>query len=379
MNKVSETLKKCAADTGFVREVFDDTKAPVNAEDVIVIPFFGDIRSTFIFSTLLCKRMKELNSSKYVVVATWPGHKGLYPYADECWSLANMDKVEELYNSSDGFENSDRAVYLMYRVLNRYFTVVGHEDIEKYYHNGLTTAFWKDFKFVERSFPSVPSVTILGEKFNSELQKRPGFKVFICPSKWITYWNQGKLVKARCPKDFWVGLVSHLLENEFVPIIHFGPLVHDISDVFVEKCVYLNEPDITKVMGAMRAIGCTLDVFSDFSRISMMARCPYVSVTERGKHASAKDFELDGLCGKGLPKEHIFYFPTIIDNKQSAHSVYEIAATRLKNFIPNIDFGALPPASESSIEVSYDEVKRVKRKKRGARFIRIPIERELDG
>lgn len=383
MNNVAEFLKRASEKTGFNREFYDDSKTPTHQSNIAIIPFFGDIRSTMILSSFLLKRYKEeVKGSKYFILATWPGHRHLFPYVDEFWSLAN-DNLEDLYKSAHGFENTGKLSTIYCRNLNLYFEdVVMPSAFGEFYENGFKKEFFSKFKVIKRSLPNVPSLSILGQKFATELRQRAGLKVFLHPSKWICCWNRGKTIKFPYKREFWISLVNRMIQDGFVPVVHSNYLTHDISPDFTNKCIYIPEADLSKVMGAMRAVGCVLDVFSEISRISLMARCPFVAVLERNKFAGMKDYELDDLCEKELPKQYIFTFPTIIDNGNEHTwnlNLFNGIMQKLTDFIPLLDINTLPSTTESTVEVSYDVVRKKKMTRMGAKFIKVPREESLDG
>jgi len=384
MNNIAEFLKRASEKTGFKREVYDDLKCPTHQSNISILPFFGDLGSSMVLSAFLLKRYKEeVKGSKYFILASWPGHRGLFPYVDEFWCLANNEKLDDFYKTSKGFENTGKLATIYQRNLNMYFEdVVGVEGFSEFYDNGFKKSFLERFKVIKRTFPSIPSISILGDNFGREIRQRSGLKVFIHPSKWVCAWDRGRMVRMPSKRHFWISLVDRLLEEGFVPILHSGYLTFDLSSEFTNKCVYVTENDLSKVMGAMRSVGCVLDVFSDTSRISLMARCPFLAVTERSRYAGMKDYALDDLCGNGLPKRYIFTFPTIIEsgNEQTWKiNLFDGIVRKLNDFIPVLDINTLPTTAESTVELPYDTVKRRKKVRMGTKFIKVPREERLDG
>ena len=56
---MSEFLNKILNRAGITREVFAEEKEPPSFASFVIIPFFGDDYSQFIFATLLLNRFKE--------------------------------------------------------------------------------------------------------------------------------------------------------------------------------------------------------------------------------------------------------------------------------------------------------------------------------
>jgi hypothetical protein len=376
MNEIADFIKRAADKTGFTRDLYNDQNVPTHHSNIMVLPFFGDLRSTLPLSSLVLKRYKEIiKGSKYLILASWPGCKSLFPYVDEYWSISDKSIMSRLYESSNGFENTGELATLYHRNLNLFFEdVIKPEELGKFYSCGITNDFWETFKNVERVLPNVPSSSIVGIDFTKELMSRPGFKVFIYPSRWVSTWSCGKNYHNKVTKDFWVALVEKLLNSGVSPVVYLSPLTHDISVDFAEKCLYVSDPDISKVLGVMRGTGCVLDIFSGISRLAIMARCPFVSCEERSKYFGLKEYELDDLCGYGLPKQYIFSFSTIIREGNVDiwnTSLFESIVKKFNSFLPTLDRDKWPPTTESITKVPYSIVRKKEMKKIGAKFIKV--------
>ena len=379
---VPEFLKRAAEKSGFIRESYDDSRVPTHHTNITVVPFFGDIRSSFILSSLLLNRYKEeVKGSKYFIVASWPGFRHLFPYVDEYWSIANNAVIDEFYKDANGFLNNGKYATLYNQNLNLFsLELIYPSEFVKYYDNGLTTEFWNKFKTVKRTFPSIPSVSILGSSFVAELRKRLGRKIFIYPMKWYSKYNYGRLETRKMNRMVWSRLIKRLLSENFVPVICRNEFTFDLSEEFENQCMYISDRDMGNLMGVMRACDCVLDVFSGISRLALMARSPFLTIEDHNKYLGVKEYELDGLCGNDLPRQYIFSFPTIIDNTDSLDlNILDGIVARLDKFLPTLDAVTLPSTVGSVEEVSYDVVKKIKAKKLGTKFIKLPKEEILNG
>ena len=88
LNAVADFLSRASDRNGFIRERFEERKIPTDHSSLIIMPFFGDLRSSCILSSLLLQRYREeTKGSKYFIFASWPGFQGLYPYVDEYWAI----------------------------------------------------------------------------------------------------------------------------------------------------------------------------------------------------------------------------------------------------------------------------------------------------
>ncbi len=157
-------LKKAAEKCGAVRLKYKESNLPTSSENIVVFPFFGDTRSSFILSSLILRRIKEeQKSSKYFVLLSWPGHEGLYPYVDEYWQIEEEASLSKLRSGQKGFENDSSLYALILKSLNQYFyDVIDVDFISNYYSRGITKEFFERFKHVKLSLPSIPSGSSLG-------------------------------------------------------------------------------------------------------------------------------------------------------------------------------------------------------------------------
>jgi hypothetical protein len=376
MIEASQFIKKAAEKGGFTRESFNEAQIPTTISNITILPFFGDLKSTFVLSSLLLRRYREeLKPSKYFILCSWPGHRALYPYVDEYWSV-NDSHLQEFYAKSYNFRNHADLAVLYQRKLNQFFDeVVDISEFEEFYDNGIQAPFAHKFQTIKRNLPLISSSGVLGNDFNRKLANAPGYKLVVYPSVVMKAWRQNKLETIKTKEEFWVALVTRLLDEGYAPVIVQDYGSFDLSKHFAQKCIYLANQDVSRVLCLMRACDCVLDLFSDFSRLAVAARAPFVAFTERTKYVNSKEYELDDLCCvEDLPRQYVFSFTTIIDGGTS-HSwnvnVFDALVSRLKTFLPEINRDQLPTGSGIYEEVSYSKVRKRKIKRLGTRFIKV--------
>lgn len=375
MLDVQTILKKSAEKSGLKRVRYKERNLPTSIDNIVVFPFFGDNRSSFVLSSLLLRRIKEeLKGSKYFIFISWPGHEGLYPYVDEYWQMEDESAIEKLKSSVLGFENNSSVFTLIIRNLNQYFyDVLTNKDLIPYYNNGLTKEFFERFKHAKVSLPSVPSSASLGAEHARVISQKEN-KVFIYPSKNIYSWRFNNLVSCKAPKEFWDECIEKLLNNKFFPIVYSDIFSYDMSSDFTNECLNLKDIELLKVFGAMRACGCTIDFFNGISRYSLCARTPFICFEERSKFNGLKDYEINDLCGKKVPKEYIFGFSTIIESGDRStwnSNLIDHLIIKLNKMYEKLDRDSWPSSAESYEIVPYDSVRKIKNKKFGSRFIKI--------
>jgi hypothetical protein len=368
-------FKKSAESSGLKRVRYKERNIPTSIENVVIFPFFGDHRSSFILSSLLLRRIKEeAKSSKYFILVSWPGHEGLFPYVDEYWEINDESALEKLKVATNGFSNESSVFTLILKNLNQYFyEVYTEKNLEIYYKNGITKDFFERFKHIKVSMPSIPSAASLGLEISRTLTQKE-LKVFVYPSRQIDSWNFGSLQKSKISKEFWFSLIKNLLDNDFFPVVYCDIFSYDMSIDFPNECLHLNNIDITKAFSVMRSCGCVLDLYNGISRYSICARCPFVCFDERVKFNSLKDYEINDLCGKSIPKEYIFGFGTILENGSESvwkSNIFDHLNMKITNIYETMDRDSWPSPAESNEIVPYDSVRRIKNKKLGARFVKI--------
>lgn len=363
MSSVSDFLKRASQRNGYERERYKESNIPTDFNDVCIFPFFGDYRSSFLLSSFLLHKYKNLYaSSKYFIMCGWPGFASIFPYVDEYWGFNDYAQLSKVYEKSDGFYNTSDIATIYTRNLHEFFrNVIDIKDVCNLYNQG----FKKEFtcKSIETFLPFVPSSSILGKEFTKDVNQSAGFKVLFSPTLYCKQWHNGKSRNFKTNKDFWIELGIKLKKNNFTPIVWQNSLTHDISADLLDNCVFINDKDISKVLAAMRMSGCVLDIFNGLSRYALIARTPFLAVDERSRYNNLKEYECDSLIGDNIPKQYIFTFSTIINNG-NVHSwsndIFPNIVNRLNQFLPEVDRDLLPTTSESWKNVSYKEKVEIK-------------------
>lgn len=374
MSSVVDFLKRAADRNGFNRDRFEERKIPNDFSDICILPFFGDIRSLFLLSSFLLNPFKNnFKSSKYFILASWPGFQTLFPYVDEYWSLDDFSQVKKFYEDAQGFSNKSDLSIIYTRNINEFFRdVVDPKLFSQYYNNGFTNKFFSKFKSIERFLPFVASTSVLGKDFMKNISTQSGYKIFIHPTVFYNRWDQGLCKKVNLNINFWSNLVGYLLENNCTPVIWQSYFSHDLSPEFGEKCVFLRENDVTKVLSAIRATGLCLNIFESLSYFSLLARCPYVSIDERPRYFIQKDYEIEDLF-PDIKKEYIFSFSTILngDHRGWKNDIFKIISSKVDRFLPEIDRNQLPTTGESYELIDYKNVRKMKSLKFGTKLLKV--------
>lgn len=374
MNNIFDFLRRSADRNNLRRERYEESKTPTDFANISIFPFFGDRRSLFVTSSLLMHRYKEQHkASKYLIVCSWPGYQSLFPYADEYWSPIDSGQIKRFYSLAEGFKNNSDMATIYTRNLHEFFRDVADPNIFKfYYDNGCKQELLKNSKYF---LPFVPSAAILGKEFARQLSAKAGFKIFFSPTTYCKQWDSGRAKNKIVKKEFWNELVDKLLSSNYVPVIWQNELTYDLSQDYLDKCLFVNDPDISKVLVAMRATGCVLDVFNEISRLAIAARCPFLAIDERSRYNGLKEYEIDDICASFLPKQYIFSFSTILTDGQVQnwrHDILQSIVTRLDNFLPSLVRDEWPSTIETFSFFDYTKtVREIERKKLGTKLLKI--------
>jgi hypothetical protein len=373
---VSAILKRAAEKGDFTRTRYVERDIPNSMSNITIMSYFGDMKSAFVLSSIFLKRYRqEMKGSKYFVLCSWPGMEGFFPYVNEYWTPNNQSLVQNLFKEADGFDNKSKAMENLSRNLNHFFEeVVDFSIINPYYNKGLTREFFDKFKHVKVFLPAVPSALVMGTDFVRDLNRRIGPKVFIYPSLYCYGIRNGRNYKGKTEYNFWVALANRLIMEGFVPIVYQNLMSHDISRSLADKCVYVTDSNMLNVTAAMRTADCVLDVFSDIYVYAIAARCPVVCSDERARYFEERGFELDDLCGRQVPKEHIFAFSTILESNDPnlwKVNFFDGVINKLTATIEKHGRDKWPSAVEVDEIVPYANVRNRKVRKFGAKFIKV--------
>lgn len=372
----TQVLKKAADKAGFKRVRYEDSKIPTSLSNICILVCFGDMRSTFVLSSILARRIREeVKGSKYFIICSWPGQAGLFPYCDEYWELntdilKDVNDIRTIYNDAVGLKNNNEIIISLIRILNSFFEdVVDYSIFEPYYDQGLKIGFFDRFKHVKKYLPSVPSTNILGDEINRRLAHPKC--VFLYPSIYLQSWREGRVQHNLCNKSFWVALIERLLTEGYQPVLYHDKFTYDLSPDFVNKCIYLANLDVLSLLSAMRGAGRVLDLWTGISRYALAARCPFVCCEERILYNNLKDYEIDDLCESSLFKSYLYVFPSISseDNKNLWNlNIFDGIITKLSL----LDDKVLPSPLEQYEVSLYNQVRIIKNKKMGIHYIKIP-------
>ncbi len=363
-------LQLAADKCGFVRENYIEANMPTSLGNITVLPFFGDMRSQFLLTSLILPRyLNTYKSGRYFIVASYPGLAGLFPYSSEYWSFADNVLVNDLQEKVAGpVSESDRTITFR-RSLREYFRdiVTWEEDFAKFYDNGLTKTYFDTFGQVRTYLPPLRSLRL---DLNKQLAKFSNYRVFVYPVKTAHGW-QGQHRTVKTDKGFWKSFLTSLLEEGLTPVVWQTGSCHDLSAEFAGKCIFVSEQNILDVLAVMRSCSLVLDVHSGISRYAAVARCPYIVIDERQKFVSLKEYELDDLCVLNKSYRYIFSFITILQGQQW-HSLLDNIIVKIKEVLPTINKDEWPTTSEYNSVVPYNVVRTKKSKRIGTRFIKVP-------
>ena len=177
--EVNEYIKRAARMSGYKREYFLEKNMPTQPSNILAIPFYGDMRSTFVFSSLLLRSIKELMKDKYIILCSWPGMRGLFPYVDEYWSIDDESMTKLLATDANNFYNATNIATDLTRSLVEVLNVFTTKDLKAYYDNGFTKQYWEKIGKIQRYLPDIPSITKMTADFKTQMERKVGRKLIV--------------------------------------------------------------------------------------------------------------------------------------------------------------------------------------------------------
>jgi hypothetical protein len=351
---------------------------PTQPSNILSVPFFGDFRSAFDLSSCFLKSYKQKFPDKYIIICSWPGLQGLFPYVDEFWTIEDESVIKSLALEANNIYNTSSLSAEITRGLAEVIEVMTPRDICEYYYNGFTQKYWQTFGEIKRFLPEVLSASKISADFKNQMARMNGKKVIVYPATKLMSWQQGKTVHLPVGKDFWNALIQRMLDDGYCPVVYQNWFTYDMSKDFTDKCAYLVAKNITDVLAAIRYIGCVLDVHSGISRLALAARSAHLTVTERRIFVEDKHCEIEELCGLGMPKEKIYSFSTMLMTggpDEWKISLIDNIMTKLNLLLNKLDINNLPKTNEIYETVSYDAVKKKKANRMGLSFLNLSKKR----
>lgn len=376
MTQTADFLKRSAIRCGFKREFFIEKNIPTSPSNIMAVPFFGDLRSTCILSSLVLKSYKE-RCGKYLVVCSWPGFRGLFPYADEYWSFEDESVLRRLATDANNFYNTGSLATEINRNLIECMDTLSYGQIKELYDQGITQKYWDEFGQVNRYLPEVPSSSRLASTFIQEIERKQGRKIVIYPSTKMFSWQKGRAMHLSVSKEFWRVLVESLMDRNYQPVVYQNWFTYDLSRDFTDRCIYLVPKSISDVLAAMRHIGLNLDIHSGFSRLAILGRSPFVAADERLRFVECRDYEYDDLCCE-TPRRYVFSFSTMLmagGSEEWKTSLIDNVLATLDNFSSGLDRETWGSSNESYGMVPYNRVRQRNARRLGVRFIRTSKEK----
>jgi len=367
MSEVRDYIGRVIDRANLNREMFSDDALPSKFDKIMIIPFFGNMRSELVLSTLLLPRLFPDN---YVIVLSWPGHSGLYTGISEFWAIEDETALSDLARHVEQGSNSKAVQYE--RLLLRYFDKVTTADCfaYDYFRNGFQEKYFEEFDKIEYSLPAIPSVN-LGWDDAKQHDQKP--RICLMPTKYVTTWSPQGPTKLFVEEVFWTKLAEALLDNGYLPIIFQNYGTYDLSPTFNQTCAYITERNALAILGVMRACDCVLDIFNGLSRYALAARCPYFICDERQHYFGTKDYVLDDLCGYDIPKDVFFSFAPMTAGIE-LNQVVDAVINRLAVFLPTIDRNKLPSTLGGTEELAYERVRQLQLRRTGLRFFSMPTD-----
>jgi len=376
--KTTEFLEIVSERIKFTRKKYDNQLVPSDLDDLLIIPFFGDIKHTCILSSFILNNYKKIKSSKYIILLSYPGFESIFPYVDEYWQPSDFSQIKQIFLKSNYFENNSEFYLNLFRSLNENFrTVIGSDFFKSLYNDKFNDKYWELFGKEDAKvlIPMIPSSAVINKDLIKNINSKNN-KIFLLPSTHINSWSNGRYKKTLVSKNFYIELIKNLNKKEICPVIWNNNISYDLQDEFKDntECLFINSNNLFEVLPIIRLTGCTLDIFNSLSKFSNIARTPSIILEERIKYYLSKEYEIDDLINLNLPGCRIFSFSSYIINGNKNYwesDIFKSINKSCREIIPFIDRENLPSTSEEDKNINLSIIRKIKKKKMGTKFIKI--------
>lgn len=377
MNTV-EFLEITSQRIKFIRKRYDNQNVPSDLDDLIVVPFFGDIKHTYILSSFLLNNYKRIKTSKYLILLSYPGFEHVFPYVDEYWQPSDFSQIKQIFLNSNYFENNSNFYLDLLRSLNENFrSIISSSFFKELYCNKFEEKYWDLFgKNDAKVFmPMIPSSAVIQKDLLKEINSRNN-KIFILPSTHVNYWSNGRYRKSLVSKNFYIELIKNLNNNKIFPVIWNNNFSYDLQDEFKDKenCLFINSNNLFEVLPVIRLTGCVLDIFNSLSKFANIARTPSIILEERSKYFLSREYEIDDLVELDLPGSRTFSFSSYITNGNKNYwdsDIFKCIIRNCEEILPFIDREALPSTVEFNKKINLSIIRKLSNKKMGSKFLKI--------
>ena len=372
MTQISDYIERAAKRTGFKRHRYLEKNMPTQSSNIVTIPLFADMRSTFDLSLFLLNHYKKCNPDKYVILCSWPGWSDLFPFVDEYWTIDDESLLKKLALEAGNVYNYSNLATELGRSLTEVLNIITVSDIKKLFYNGFTAEYKNSLGGSTRFLPELSSFNRVPGNIKTQVEKNLGKMVVIHPVYKVRSWQNGKVSYLNLNRDFWHALTKHLIVHDLIPVVYQDWFTYDLSKDFNDQCIYLTSKNISEILTVIRQVGCVLDVHSGASRLALAARVPYLSVTERAVFVNDKDSELEYFGNDGIKRSYIYSFATMLmygNEDDWKLSLMDHIIIKLRQLISEIDFNKLPTTQQSFSTISTEKIHERKQRRTGAIFL----------
>ena len=301
MEAVAAFLKREAEKLGYIRDRFVEHQAPTSHDLVDVLHVYPDMQGIFLTAAFLLPMLRRQKSHRYLITCSWPGLHDLFTGADECWSLKDRMALNDLTETADVFyTHGNRYVADSRNLLYRFANVLQAETL-----HSLRQECFSHKTEITCQLPQVPSVTVLPEHMQRQLTAAKK-RVALAPVLRGRGWQQGRQQYVPIGKGFWTGVIGHLLDQGWLPVLWQSPLTYDLSPDFADSCVYLTRCPFGQVLAGWRQCHFGLDAFAGTAGLYYLSRIPFVSLDERDRYFRSKDHVGEGLWLDHYPHVNVF-------------------------------------------------------------------------
>lgn len=286
-NYIEKYIKK----TGYVREKISNNEIPP-IQKIRIYIFYGDIDSTIMFAKCVYNnKIKDKNF--YDIIISWHGFSCIFDKADEFWSFSDEKIIEQLYNKTDGLQNTSVSLFSLTRSLNESFiNVYTANSVEQFYKHYLSDLFKSQVQTISLNYNKILSMQYLNPIFSKFISSINGIKpVSIMPLKHFYVSENYKKQAKDHEEKFYIAVIQKL-SNSFPVLVIQNAFTFDLSrKIESENVVFVKETNIQKIISMIHLCGNYIDFFANSFSLGFLSNAYTFSVVDKPSWFQFKKYE----------------------------------------------------------------------------------------
>lgn len=267
-NYIDKYVKKI----GYIREKLSN-KEILPLQKIRIYVLFGDIDSIIMFSKSVYNNTIR-DENFYDIIISWQGFSSIFSKADEFWSLSDDKIITQLFDKTDGLQNTSNSLFSLVRSLNENFinvyTAHDFEDKYKYY---LTDEYKGKNTHLDLDHNKLLPLSYLSQNFVQFVTQENSMKlVAFIPFKFCYVWEDYKKQPKPIEENSFITILEGLSKTLRVVVLQ-NEFTVDLSRKFIsDKVTYIKESNMQKVISMINHCKNYFDFFANSFSIGFLAQ-----------------------------------------------------------------------------------------------------------